>query len=68
VSAVTEAMTPDNNHTTRSIPPHARAIAAPCASDALTGVFRAAFGPTDDTPDDLRALLVRLDLCEPGKH
>jgi hypothetical protein len=43
-------------------------IAAPQASDALAGVLRAAFGPTDDTPDDFRALLARIDRGEPGTH
>jgi len=61
-------MTPDNSPATRSASPDPGMIAAPQASDALAGVFRAAFGPTDDTPDDFRALLARIDRCEPGTH
>jgi hypothetical protein len=65
--AVRDAMTPDNSLASRSVAPDPRVIAAPQASDALAGVFRAAFGPTDDTPDDFRTLLAQLDR-EQGKH
>jgi hypothetical protein len=61
-------MTPDNSPTPRLAVADPRVIAAPRASDVLAGVFRAAFGATDDTPDDFRTLLARLDCCEPGKH
>jgi hypothetical protein len=61
-------MTPTNGPASRSIATDPRIIAAPRASDALAGVFRTAFGPTDETPDDFRAILARLDRCEPGKH
>ena len=61
-------MTPTSSPATRPTAPAPRVIAAPQASDALAGVFRAAFGPTDETPDDFRMLLAQLDRCEPGKH
>lgn len=61
-------MTPDNIPATRSAAPDPRVIGAPQASDALAGVFRAAFGATSDTPDDFSTLLAQLDRCEPGKH
>jgi hypothetical protein len=43
-------------------------IAAPHASDVMAAVFRAAFGPAGEAPEDFGALLARLDRCEPGKH
>ncbi|MDB5708609.1 MAG: hypothetical protein JWL96_679 [Sphingomonas bacterium] len=61
-------MTPTSTPAPRSAAPASRVIAAPRASDALAGVFRAAFGATDDTPDDFRTLLAQLDRCEPSKH
>ena len=61
-------MTPNNSPAPRSAALDPGAIAAPRASDVLAGAFRAAFGATDDTPDDFRALLAQLDHCERGKH
>jgi hypothetical protein len=38
-----------------------RMISAPRASDALTRVFRTAFGSCDDAPDDFRGMLDQID-------
>jgi len=58
----------DNSHATRSVAPDPGMIAAPHASDALASVFRTAFATSGDLPDDFRAILARLDSCEPGRH
>lgn len=61
-------MTLQNRPPPRSIAGDPGIIAAPRTSDALAGVFRAAFGATGEVPDDFRAILARLDRCEPGRH
>jgi len=67
-SAVQDEMTPDHNLAARPTASDPRTIAAPQASDALAGVFRTAFGASEDLPDDFRTILARLDRCEPGQH
>ncbi|MFA5963990.1 MAG: hypothetical protein WC804_08240 [Sphingomonas sp.] len=38
-----------------------RMVAAPHASDSLAKVFRSAFGPCGDMPDDFAAMLAQID-------
>ena len=62
------AMALENSSVSRTTAGDSRVIVAPRASDALSGVFRAAFGVTDDVPDDFRSILAQLDRCEPAPH
>ena len=61
-------MTPTNGPASRSIATDPIILAAPRASVALTSKKHTTNDPTDETPDDFRASLARLDRCEPGKH
>lgn len=45
-----------------------RMIAAPHASDSLANVFRSAFGPCRDLPDDFTAMLAQIDRKTTDPH